>query len=114
MRPARVLVVSLILVVGTATLAACSGGGSSPAAPADDPELVQGQQIYSQNCASCHGAAGGGGYGKKLSGVVTTKYPNIDDQLALITNGQGAMPAFSKKLTAEQIRAVTRYTREVL
>jgi len=24
------------------------------------------------------------------------------------------MPAFSKKLTAEQIRAVTRYTREVL
>lgn len=42
------------------------------------------------------------------------KYPNIDDQIALITNGKGAMPAFSKKLSAEQITSVTRYTREVL
>jgi len=76
--------------------------------------LVEGQQVYSQNCASCHGAAGQGGYGKKLAGVVTEKYPNIDDQIALITNGKGAMPSFSKKLSADQITAVTRYTREVL
>ena len=70
--------------------------------------------MYSQNCASCHGASGGGGYGKKLAGVVTANYPDIDAQVALITNGKGAMPSFSKKLTAEQILAVTRYTREVL
>ncbi len=114
MRSARVLLAGLVIIVGATAVAACGGGASSPAAPADDAVLVQGQQVYSQNCASCHGAAGGGGYGKKLAGVVATKYPNIDDQIALITNGQGAMPAFSKKLTAEQITAVTRYTREVL
>jgi len=114
MRAPRVLVASLMLVAGVSLFAACSGGGSSPAAPSDNPVLVEGQQIYSQNCASCHGAAGGGGYGPKLAGVVSTKYPNIDDQIALITNGKGAMPSFSKKLTAEQITAVTRYTREVL
>lgn len=114
MRSSRILAAGLTLVMSMTIVAACSGGGSTPAAPSDDPVLVEGQQIYSQNCASCHGAAGGGGYGKKLAGVVTTNYPNIDDQIALITNGKGAMPSFSKKLTAEQILAVSRYTREVL
>lgn len=115
MRSPRILAAGLTLVAGVTLVAACSGGSSSsPAAPSDDPVLVEGQQVYSQNCASCHGAAGQGGYGKKLAGVVTEKYPNIDDQIAVITNGKGAMPSFSKKLTAEQITAVTRYTREVL
>lgn len=109
----RVLFAGVVLVLGAATFAACSSG-SSPAAPIDDPVLSQGQQIYTQNCASCHGANGGGGYGKKLAGVVATNYPNIDDQIALITNGKGGMPAFGKKLTPEQLTAVSRYTREVL
>lgn len=114
MRSPRILAAGLTLVAGVTLVAACSGGSSSPAAPSGDPVLTEGQQIYSQNCASCHGASGQGGYGKKLAGVVTTKYPNIDDQIAVITNGKGAMPAFSKKLSAEQITAVARYTREVL
>jgi len=114
MRSPRILAAGLTLVAGVTLVAACSGSTSSPAAPSDDPVLVEGQQIYSQNCASCHGASGQGGYGAKLAGTVTVKYPNIDDQIAVITNGKGAMPAFSKKLSAEQITAVTRYTREVL
>lgn len=114
MRSPRILAAGLTLVAGVTLVAACSGGGSSPAAPSDDPVLVEGQQVFSQNCASCHGAAGQGGYGKKLAGTVTATYPNIDDQIAVIANGKGAMPAFSKKLSAEQITAVTRYTREVL
>ena len=115
MRSPRILAAGLTLVAGVTLVAACSGGSSSsPAAPSGDPVLVEGQQIYSQNCASCHGAAGQGGYGAKLAGVVTVKYPNIDDQIAVITNGKGSMPSFSKKLSAEQITAVTRYTREVL
>jgi len=109
----RVMLAGLVLVVGSTAIAACSSS-SSPAAPTGDPVLVEGQQIYSQNCASCHGANGGGGYGPKLAGVVEAKYPNIDDQIALITNGKGGMPAFGKKLSADQITAVARYTREVL
>ncbi len=114
MRSPRVLAAGLMLVAGVTIVAACSSGSSTPAAPAGDAVLVEGQKAYSQNCAGCHGAAGGGAYGRKLAGVVTVKYPNIDDQIALITNGKGAMPSFSKKLTADQITAVTRYTREVL
>ena len=114
MRSPQVLAAGLMLVAGVTIVAACSSGSSTPAAPAGDAVLVEGQKAYSQNCAGCHGAAGGGAYGPKLAGVVTVKYPNIDDQIALITNGKGAMPSFSKKLTADQITAVTRYTREVL
>lgn len=114
MRSPRILAAGLTLVASVTLVAACSGGTSTPAAPAGDAALVQGQQIYSQNCASCHGASGQGGYGPKLAGVVSVKYPNIDDQIALITNGKGAMPAYSKKLSAEQITSVVRYTREVL
>lgn len=113
MRSARILAAGLILTVGSALAVACTSG-STPAAPSDDPALVEGQRIYSSNCASCHGSKGDGGYGKKLAGVVATKYPNVDDQIAIITNGKGAMPSFSQKLSPEQIAAVTRYTREVL
>ena len=113
MRAPRILTLGLAIVFG-ATLAVGCAASSTPAAPSDDPVLVEGQKIYSANCASCHGATGQGGYGKKLAGVVATKYPNIDDQIALITNGKGAMPSFSQKLTPEQVQAVARYTREVL
>lgn len=113
MRSPRVLLVGFAVLVGSVTAVACTSG-SSPAAPADDPVLVEGQKVYSSNCAGCHGANGQGGYGKKLSGVVTAEYPDIATQIALIANGKGAMPGFSQKLSAAQIEAVTRYTRDVL
>jgi mono/diheme cytochrome c family protein len=113
MRSPRVFLAGSVLVLGATVFAACSSG-STPIATPSDPVLAEGQSIYTQNCASCHGANGGGGFGKKLAGVVVTKYPNIADQEAILVNGKGSMPAFDSKLTAEQITAVTRYTREVL
>ena len=113
MRSPRVLAAGLILVIGATAFAACSSD-STPVATPTDPVLAEGQSIYNQNCASCHGANGGGGFGKKLAGVVATKYPNIADQEAIIAGGKGSMPAFGSKLSAEQITAVSRYTRESL
>ncbi len=100
--------------MGAATLfAACSSGGSSIAVPSD-PVLAQGQQIYTQNCASCHGQKGGGGIGTKLAGLVEKKYPNIADQEAVIANGRSSMPKFGSRLSAAEINAVARYERESL
>jgi mono/diheme cytochrome c family protein len=113
MRTSRIFAAGLAIVAGLTVFAGCSNG-SSPAAPSDDPVLVEGQHVFSQNCASCHGASGGGAFGPKLAGVVATKYPNIDDQIAVITNGRNQMPAFGQKLSAAQIDAVAHYTREVL
>lgn len=113
MRFPRVLLVGIVLVLGATAFAACSSG-STPIATPSDPVLAEGQSIYNQNCSSCHGSSGGGGFGKKLAGVVVTKYPNIADQEAILVNGKGSMPSFASKLTGEQMTAVTRYTREVL
>ncbi|NNF54115.1 MAG: c-type cytochrome [Acidimicrobiales bacterium] len=88
---------------------------STIAAPSDDVELVEGQQVYTSQCASCHGVQGEGGRGKRLNeGEVLATYPNASDQLDLIVNGSGQMPAYGKRLSDEQINAVVRYTREVI
>jgi mono/diheme cytochrome c family protein len=116
MRSARALAAGLAVVVA-ATLAAACGSDSTPATPTD-PVLAQGQEIYNRMCASCHGKGGGGGMGPKLAGVVANRYPNIDDQKAVISGGRGSMPAFggtsSSALSDDQITAVARYERESL
>ena len=111
--PRRWLFVSALLITVASVGAACSSGGSSIAVPTD-PVLARGQQIYNQNCASCHGKAGGGGLGPKLAGLVARKYPNIADQEAVIINGRSSMPKFGGRLSAEEITAVARYERESL
>lgn len=103
----------LALVLATVWLAACSGG--PPEVAVDDPELVSGRNIYARNCASCHGSSGGGGVGPKLSeGAVVVAYPNIEDQIDLISNGRGRMPGYMGRLSGEEMQAVARYTREIL
>ena len=88
---------------------------SQVAAPSDDAELLAGQQIYATQCASCHGLQGEGGRGKQLNeGLVLSAFPNPSDQLDVVVDGSGQMPAFGKRLSEEQLAAVTRYTREVI
>ena len=109
----RTLVGSVALVAaGAVGVGACSSS-DEPAAPSD-PVLAEGQTVYNQNCASCHGRSGNGGLGPKLSNRVADAYPNIDDQIAVIDNGRGSMPKFEGRLTPEQVEAVARYTRESL
>jgi hypothetical protein len=52
--------------------------------------LQQGAQIFQAKCASCHDA--------KLGGQVVKDFPNIDDEIAVVTNGRVSsletMPSF--------------------
>lgn len=107
------LPLSLLLLAGVLLLGACTSG-DAPAAPADDPVLQQGAEVYGTRCAGCHGQTGGGGAGPKLAGRMEDVYPDIADQIAVIANGRGSMPAFGSALTPEQIEAVAKYEREVL
>lgn len=106
--------VPVAVAVGVSVvLVACVG--DAPAVDGSDPALVQGRQLYINNCIGCHGADGGGGTGTKLNeGVVVANYPDIADQIQVVAEGKNAMPAFSAKLTADELEAVTRYTREGL
>ncbi len=105
--------------------------------PSHDEHAIDGGTIYGNSCASCHGTAGGGGVGPKLSGgEASLTFPNIDDHVAWVTNGSagakgqgygdpnrpggqrvatsGGMPAFGNQLSPEEIQAVVEYERDGL
>jgi cytochrome c55X len=109
------LVALVLLPLGASLLAAC-GGGSSVARPSDTV-LAQGQDIYNERCAQCHGDRGQGGTGMKLGGgAVARSFPNIADQIKVIQDGRPgtAMPGWKTVLSNDEITAVARYEREVL
>lgn len=111
-RRTPILVVALF---GVVALGATACTGEPPEVTTDDPELVTGRAIYGASCASCHGADGGGGVGSRLQGAALAEtYPDIEDQIDLVLNGRERMPAFIGRLDRDQVRAVVRYTREVL
>ena len=115
--PHRLLLAALIAAIATAGACAADDVPEVPVGPDGFPdrELVAGRQVYIDRCANCHGNDGGGGRGTKLSdGRMITQYPNVDDQIEVIVDGVGSMPAFAEVLDAGQIAAVVRYTREVL
>jgi mono/diheme cytochrome c family protein len=102
----------LEVVVGIAALAFAialfanePGGGD--AAATKQP----GASIYSASCATCHGAGGQGGVGPALAGNVVDEFPDVADEIAVVTNGRGGMPSFGSRLTDEEIAQVVEYTR---
>ena len=90
-------------VVVALALASCGSGGEA--------RPTTGKGIYEANCATCHGVDGQGGVGPELAGVVADKYPDIKDQIAVVTNGKAQMPAWRGDLTPKEIRKVVEYTR---
>jgi mono/diheme cytochrome c family protein len=108
------------------------------AEPGGDSGPRTGPQIYaSAGCGSCHGPAGGGGVGPKLSGGETKlTFPNVEDMVKWVAEGSspsrgkpygdpnrpggprpaasGGMPAFGTQLTPEEITTVVEYVREQL
>lgn len=84
-----------------------SGGGGGAGGAA-----VDGSAVFSQNCAGCHGADGGGNNGPPLNnGLVVANFPDPADQIEVVTNGRGPMPSFGDRLSPEEIQAVVEYTR---
>lgn len=70
-----------------------------------------GAEVYQANCASCHGADGGGGIGPQLAGSAAKQFPDIEDEIEVVTDGRSGMPAFEGDLTPDEIRQVVEYTR---
>jgi mono/diheme cytochrome c family protein len=70
---------------------------------------------YEQHCGTCHGLRGEGQLGPQIGGgAVADAFPDIDDQIAVITEGRGGMPPFGQSLSDAEIRAIAEYTREEL
>lgn len=95
---------------------ACAGDPPEvPRGPDGTVDLVldQGRKIWSQSCMSCHGSDGSGGRGSPLVSV-EERFPSISDQIIVVSEGRNAMPGFGGRYSDEELRAVVRYTREVL
>ena len=89
-------------------------GAASPTQPTEQAQptaAFDAEQLYEQHCANCHASDGSGGLGSRLAGVVVSRYPNPEDQSAIVALGGNTMPAFAKVLTPGQIEAITTYTR---
>lgn len=88
--------------------------GTGPAVPAVDPaagDLVEGQQLYTANCAACHNAAGSGGALGQAT-YAPPLFPATATQVAeAIRVGPGPMPVFGPgSLDDRQVTSITRYT----
>jgi mono/diheme cytochrome c family protein len=83
-------------------------------------EADAGKALYQKNCAGCHGADGKGNpamikaMGEKGLNIVSkeTMQKSDDELLKIIADGAGKMPP-SKKLTADEQKAVLRYNRSL-
>lgn len=89
---------------------------------------ADGQQIFNQFCATCHGIGGAGGSAPAmLGGETEAEFPDIEDHIdfvregsqpnqpygALGSVGTGGMPGWGAVLTDEQIRLVVEYERSL-
>jgi cytochrome c6 len=95
------------VLVAVVLLFANEPGSSTSSTPASP-----GAALFASDCASCHGADGGGGVGPQLSGgAVVKRFPSVADQITFVREGSGSMPAFGGQLSPAQIRQVVEYTR---
>jgi len=104
------ILAGVAILVFVVMLFANEPGGGGGGAASDSP----GATVYSDNCASCHGADGQGGIGPKLAGEVTSAFPDVEDQIVVVTDGRSSMPSFGDRLSEEEIAQVVEYTRTEL
>lgn len=83
-----------------------------------DELMVQGQKIYSGNCAACHGATGAGvpGVFPAITGSAIVNNPDTAAHIDILLNGVAgsAMQAFGKQLNDGDIASVITYQRNAL
>jgi cytochrome c oxidase cbb3-type subunit 2 len=74
----------------------------------------EGEKIFTENCRSCHGEKGGGGFGPKLA-TISRKFGGSDAELfASVAGGRpGGMPAFLPQLGKDRVWKAIAYIRHL-
>jgi mono/diheme cytochrome c family protein len=102
--------VKLRLAVAAVLLAFVAGCGGSDEGDSSTPPASAGggEQLFKDNCSSCHTLAAAGASGKVGPDLDQLK-PGPDLVTTQVNNGGGAMPAFKGKLTSDQINQIADY-----
>jgi mono/diheme cytochrome c family protein len=89
------------------------GNGNAGAAHAANDPLAAGRAVFTQNCASCHGAAGaGGGVGPALTGERAKK--DLAATIAFVKHPQAPMPAlYPSPLSDDDVASVAAYVQSL-
>jgi mono/diheme cytochrome c family protein len=110
----RSVAVVIVIVIGGVAWTACSSEGpehrSTSTAPL--PSEAGGADVFRTRCASCHGRDGTGNLGPSLIMIATRM--TLDDELAIVRQGRGRMPAFRTALSDAALTGVVDYTRTQL
>jgi mono/diheme cytochrome c family protein len=101
------VVATFVAVAGL--LVMTPGTSASSAGIVDDASSPR--SLYTQNCASCHGANGKAQtrLGKKLDADDISGGTSASKTTRVVTNGKGKMPSFKKRLSAAQIAQIAGY-----
>ena len=97
-------------------LAAARPQGAPPESEKPPPDALvgdatAGQQVFADNCSTCHGADGkGGNGGPDLSTIPDAG--ELEPVVKQVTDGGGGMPAFKGQLNDQQIADVAAYVTE--
>jgi cytochrome c6 len=97
------VIVTFVLLISTFTLSASAA------------DTVNGEQIFSAQCAGCH--INGSNIirrGKNLKKQALKKYgmDSIEAVTSIVTNGKNNMSAYKERLTEQQIQDVSAYVLE--
>jgi len=114
-------IVAPFFAVASMQAAQSAGQKKAHGAMATPPQdFAPAKTVYEQNCARCHGADGRGQtkLGELYNAPDLTDHKRLKRQsnksiAALITRGRSGMPAFSKKLSREEITALVGYVRSL-
>jgi cytochrome c551 len=101
------LAISLAIVA-----TACGGDSGDPAESTAPPAAGSAAEVYSLNCARCHGVELEGGFGPALG--AESRAGDLDDAelTGIITEGRNTMPGWGDKLSPEQIADLVTFVRE--
>ncbi len=104
-------------------IAALAIGAAMVHAPIAARADVPAKRIYSRLCSSCHGADGSGNPDMAATLQVEPKLLNLgrpeaagitrDQKRETLLKGKGKMPAYDKKLKAEEVDPVLDYTIQI-
>lgn len=84
------------------------GGGSTGTGTNAGTGSGGGRALFVASCGGCHRLAAAGTSGTAGPNLDEAR-PSYDHVLQLVTNGEGAMPAFIGRLTRSQIQSIARY-----
>ncbi|MDF1521440.1 MAG: c-type cytochrome [Trueperaceae bacterium] len=92
---------------------ALTGEAEASAALADPALLLEvGATLYQANCALCHGSAGQGGVGPRLTGNARAR--DEGNVRSLVRFGRGAMPGFGAVLSEDQVEVLAQWVGQEL